>query len=249
MPELLRGSLVAEVVAVRGVVRQWPRPSHCPRGAHAAVQARPEPQHTPACAPQVDPAGSNLTLAVLCAYDCSRIYAGNTLQAYNGSTFYLGTTGVLASNVVPNPLAAGATSATIPTSNLGTSVYINVTVSCWPAGFSGLVKLGPPCPVRRDTAPGMQAMGILAIHVHAAPATPARAAGPEERLCAVTAWPFGGRQQRAMSWAVHTRHVWQAEANNPLRPCPYHLHYMMQHSMHAPWAALCMSTCRDLHCA
>ena len=98
----------------------------------------------PVCAPQVDQAASNITLAVICGYDCSRIYAGNTLQAYNGSTFYLGSTGVLANNVVPNPLAAGTTSATFPNANLAASVYINVTVTCWPAGFSGLVRLGPP---------------------------------------------------------------------------------------------------------
>ena len=55
---------------------------------------------------------------------------------------YLGTTTILASNAVPNPLPAGTTSVTKPGLNLATGTsYLNITVACWPANFSFLVRL------------------------------------------------------------------------------------------------------------
>lgn len=158
--------------------------------------------------------GSNITLALGCGYDCSRIFPGATLQVYNGSTSYLGSTGVMANNVVPNPLAAGATSATFPNIGLDTTVYINVTVTCWPAGFSGLVRRGPPSVLSDVTrCLGCRRWGYLLSTCMHSPATPARASDPEESLRLATAWPSGRHQQQA-------RHMWQAKASNPLMPCP-----------------------------
>lgn len=126
---LMVGAEPAQVTACVSARMRLPRPLLSP--AHAPMRA------------QVDPAGSNITLAVGCGYDCSRIYAGSTLQAYNGSTNFLGAVGVLANNVVPNPLAPGTRSTTFPNANLAASVYVNVTVACWPASFSVLVCWGP----------------------------------------------------------------------------------------------------------
>ena len=55
---------------------------------------------------------------------------------------YLGTTTILASTPIPNPLPAGTTSVTKPGLNLATGTsYLNITVACWPANFSSLVRL------------------------------------------------------------------------------------------------------------
>ena len=101
---------------------------------HAAISTGGRVKHA-----QVDPAGSNITLATLCGYDCSRIYPGNSLLLMNSTTERVGSVTILANNEIPNPLAIGTKSSTFPNVNLDTTTYINVTVNCWPASFSVLV--------------------------------------------------------------------------------------------------------------
>ena len=93
---------------------------------------------------QVDPAAANITIALMCSYDCARLYAGNSLLAGSNSTEVLGSVTMLAVTAIPNPLPATAVSYSFPQADLATSLYANITVDCWPASFAALVRAPPP---------------------------------------------------------------------------------------------------------
>ena len=61
----------------------------------------------------------------------------------------LGSTTILGITTISNPLPANSVSVTLPGLNLNTGTqYLNLTVACWPSGFSSLVSRHPRSPGR-----------------------------------------------------------------------------------------------------
>jgi hypothetical protein len=123
---------------------------------------------------QVDKAGGNITVATACSYPCDRLYPGNSLLAYTTASQRLGFTTMLAITDIPNPLPPGTQSETFPYVSLDSSLYLNITVACWPPAYDNLVS----CLARRlCLAPPLSLTCICMLVVPLAGACMERACG------------------------------------------------------------------------